>query len=275
MKFENRFVVQAPIADVWQTLMDVQRVAPCMPGAEVLEQVGDNAYKVAVKVKVGPISMTYRGQVEIVERDDDARRATMHAKAKEARGQGTADARIHMSLAEQADGTHATIETEVQLSGRAAAMGRGVIGDVAEKLIQTFAANLAEMLVAEPAGVADDAAAAGGPAAGGAAAGGDGAPASADTTAGGAAAGGDGAPASADTTAGGTRQPRAQPPESEGPTTPPRTAPASGDQPALPAGEIAASVIAGRLSNPRTLLIATAAVAIASGAIGYAIGKAS
>ena len=76
------------------TMLDLERVAPCMPGAEVLEQTGDDAYKVGIKVKVGPISMTYRGEVEIVERDDPTPTATMRAKAKEARGQGTADAAV-------------------------------------------------------------------------------------------------------------------------------------------------------------------------------------
>jgi uncharacterized protein len=147
MKFENAFDVQAPAEDVWQALMDVQRVAPCMPGAEVLERLGDDRYKVGIKVKLGPISMLYRGQVEIVERDDPGRQATMRAKAKEARGQGTADASVHMSLSDQGDGaTHATLATEVQLSGKAAAMGQAVIGDVAQRLVEQFAANLAGML---------------------------------------------------------------------------------------------------------------------------------
>src|SRR4051794_10842365 len=124
MKFENDFTVQAPIEQVWTTLLDVERVAPCMPGAEVLERTGENAYKVGIKVKVGPISMLYRGQVEITERDDASHQATMRAKAREARGQGTADAHVHMGVVEQAGAAHATIATDLQLSGRAAAMGR-------------------------------------------------------------------------------------------------------------------------------------------------------
>jgi carbon monoxide dehydrogenase subunit G len=146
MKFENAFVVQAPIDDVYAALLDVERVAPCMPGAEVVEKTGDDAYKVAIKVKVGPMSMTYKGDVQIVERDDAAKTATLRAKAKESRGQGTADAHVHMALAEEGDGTHATLETDVALGGRVAAMGRGVIGDVSARLVQTFAGNLAAML---------------------------------------------------------------------------------------------------------------------------------
>jgi carbon monoxide dehydrogenase subunit G len=112
----------------------------------VLERTGDDAYKVSVKVKLGPISMLYKGDVEILERDISEHRALMRAKAMEARGQGTAEANIQMTLAEQADETHATIRTEMQLSGRAAAMGQGVIKDVAAALVATFAENLAGSL---------------------------------------------------------------------------------------------------------------------------------
>src|SRR5215831_18339681 len=146
MKFENAFTVDAPVDEVWRTLLDVERVAHCMPGAEVTERIDYDAYKVSVKVKVGPMSMTYRGEVQIVDRDEQERRATMQVKAKEVRGQGTADADVHMSLAEEAGGTRAAIETEVQMSGRIAAMGQSVIGDVSARLIETFAANLAVML---------------------------------------------------------------------------------------------------------------------------------
>lgn len=146
MRFENSFAVAAPIGEVWSALLDVERVAPCMPGAEVLERVDDDSYKVAIKVRVGPISMTYRGDVQIIERDEAGHAATMRAKAREARGQGTADAHVHMSLREQDGGTAATLDTEVALSGRVAAMGQGVIGDVSAKLVETFAANLAAML---------------------------------------------------------------------------------------------------------------------------------
>src|SRR5215217_3476394 len=105
MKFENEFTVGAPIEEVYAALLDVERVAPCMPGAEVVEKTSDDSYKVAIKVKVGPMSMTYRGDVEIVERDEAAHTATMRAKAKEARGQGTADAHVRMALDENGAGT--------------------------------------------------------------------------------------------------------------------------------------------------------------------------
>jgi uncharacterized protein len=146
VKFENTFEVDAPIDEVWQAILDVERVAPNVPGAEVLEKTGDAAYKVAIKVKLGPISMQYRGDMEIVERDEEAHRAVMRVKAKEARGQGGADATATIALAGDTKGE---ITTDVRLSGRAATMGRGVVQDVAGRLIDTFASNLAQSL--EPA----------------------------------------------------------------------------------------------------------------------------
>src|SRR3954469_7583185 len=146
MKFENTFAVDAPIDEVYAALLDVERVAPCVPGAEVLEQTGDDAYQVAIKVRVGPISMTYRGNVEIVERDEASHRAVMRARARETRGQGTADARVDMSLTEDGGTTRGTMLADVQLAGRAAAMGRGVIQDVSAKIVTTFSQNLEAML---------------------------------------------------------------------------------------------------------------------------------
>ena len=146
MEFENTFDVDAPIEEVWKTLLDVERVAPCVPGAEVLEQTGDDSYKVAIKVKVGPMSMTYNGAVEITDRDPVAHRAVMRARAKESRGQGTADADVTMVLAGENGKTAATVTTEVQLSGKAATMGQAVLQDVSRRLVETFAGNLQAML---------------------------------------------------------------------------------------------------------------------------------
>src|SRR3954471_19077024 len=146
MKFENTFAVDAPIDEVYATLLDVERVAPCVPGAEVLEKTGDDAYQVAIKVRVGPISMTYRGNVEIIDRDESAHRAVMRARARETRGQGTADARVDLSLTQDGARTNGTMVADVQLAGRAAAMGRGVIQDVSAKIVTTFSQNLEAML---------------------------------------------------------------------------------------------------------------------------------
>jgi uncharacterized protein len=146
MRFENHFDVDAPLEEVWQALLDVERVAPTVPGARVLERTGEDAYKVAIKVKVGPMSMTYNGAVEITDRDPEAHRAVMRARAKESRGQGTADADVTMELGGDGGHTSATVITEVQLSGKVATMGQGVLQDVSGRLIGTFADNLAAML---------------------------------------------------------------------------------------------------------------------------------
>ena len=146
MQFENRFDVDAPLDEVWKAVLDVERVAPTVPGAKVLERTSDTAYKVAIKVKVGPMSMTYKGDVEIVERDDAGHRAVMRARAKESRGQGTADADVTMVLDGEDGHTNATITTDVDLSGKVATMGQGVLQDVSGRLVETFAKNLAEML---------------------------------------------------------------------------------------------------------------------------------
>jgi uncharacterized protein len=150
MEFENTFEVQAPIEQVWNAMLDVERVAPCVPGAEVLERKGDDAYEVGIKVKVGPVSMQYRGQVEIVEKDPDSRSAVMSARARESRGQGTATANVRMHLDGDDGATHGRMLTEVALSGRAAAMGQGVIQEVSGKIVHQFAENLAAMLGEAP-----------------------------------------------------------------------------------------------------------------------------
>jgi carbon monoxide dehydrogenase subunit G len=159
MEFENEFEVQAPLEQVWETMLDVERVAPCVPGAEVLERTGEDAYSVGIKVKVGPVSMQYRGQVEIVSKDPSEHRAVMSARAREARGQGTATANVVMHLSGANGTTRGTIATEVALSGRAAAMGQSVIQEVSGKIVDQFAENLAAMLggtqeAAPPAGEA-------------------------------------------------------------------------------------------------------------------------
>ena len=146
MQFENSFEVAAPLDQVWAAVLDVERVAPTVPGAQVLGRISDDAYKVGIKVKVGPMSMTYKGEVEITERDEKSHRAVMKARAKESRGQGTADADVTMVLSGDNGTTSAKVTTQVELSGKAAAMGQGVLQDVAGRLVETFAKNLATML---------------------------------------------------------------------------------------------------------------------------------
>jgi carbon monoxide dehydrogenase subunit G len=151
VRFDNAFDVQAPIGEVWTTVLDVERVAPCVPGAEVLEQVSEDTYKVGIKVRIGPIVQQYRGEIEIVERDESAHRAVMRARAREMRGQGRAEGRVELRLTEDGAATHGDMATEVTLSGPAAAMGRGLIQDVSARIVDDFATNLAAMLASGPA----------------------------------------------------------------------------------------------------------------------------
>ena len=166
MKFENTFEVDAPIDQVYDALMDIERVAPCVPGAQVHERKSDDAFEVGIKVKVGPMSMLYKGTVEIVDRQPEQHRAQMRAKARESRGQGNADAQVEMALTSENGKTRGTIDTDVKLSGKAAAMGGGVIKEVSGKLVDQFAKNLATMLGEGSAGAqpTPEAAAAAGPA---------------------------------------------------------------------------------------------------------------
>jgi carbon monoxide dehydrogenase subunit G len=151
VRFDNAFDVQAPIDEVWTAVLDVERVAPCVPGAEVLEQVSDDTYKVGIKIRIGPIVQQYRGEIEILERDESARRAVMRARAREMRGQGRAEGRVELRLTEDGATTHGDMATEVTLSGPAAAMGRGLIQDVSARIVDDFATNLAAMLASGPA----------------------------------------------------------------------------------------------------------------------------
>ena len=151
MKFENAFAVPAPIDEVYAALLDVERVAPCVPGAQVLERTGEGAYDIGIEVEVGPMSMTYRGSVEIVDRDAEAHRAVMTAT----RGQGTADAQVLMQLMPDDGATLGTINADVQLSGKAAEMGQGIIEDVSARIVETFSQNLAAMLAERPGEVAE------------------------------------------------------------------------------------------------------------------------
>ena len=154
MEFHNEFDVEAPIDEVYSAMLDLERVAPAMPGAEVLEKTDDDHYKVAIKVKVGPISMQYRGDVEVVDKDPEAHSARLKEQAREARGQGTASAAVDMRLDEKGEVTHGQMTANVQLAGRAAAMGKGVIQDVSAKLVDQFANNLGSMLGTQPAAAA-------------------------------------------------------------------------------------------------------------------------
>lgn len=153
MQIDSAFSVVAPIDKVWDTLMDFQRVAGCVPGAQILNKLSDDAYQIGMKVKLGPVSMQYKGQMSVLERNADEHRAVFQGRAQETRGQGTAEATVTLRLAEAQGSTQGTVSAELALSGKAAAMGKSVIGGVTEQMMALFAANL-QTLLAEPAGEA-------------------------------------------------------------------------------------------------------------------------
>ncbi len=146
MEFDNSFSVEKPVDQVWSTMLDLERVVPCVPDARVIEKESDEKVTAEVKIKLGSMSMTYTGPAEIVERDDAARRAVLTARAKEAGGQGNADARIELQLKEAGAVTEVAIHSEVNVVGKAAQMGEGVIAAVTEAMIATFSQNLAEQM---------------------------------------------------------------------------------------------------------------------------------
>jgi uncharacterized protein len=145
VEFNNSFSVEKPVDQVWSTMVDLERVIPAVPGASILEKTGDDAVKAEVKIKLGSMSMNYSGPAEVVERDDAAHRAVMTAEAKEAGGQGNADARVTMELSEQGDGTEVSLHSVINVTGKAAQMGEGVIAAVTEGMIKEFSENLAKL----------------------------------------------------------------------------------------------------------------------------------
>ena len=147
MIIENEFDVAAPPADVYALMLDVERVGPCLSGTEVLGRRDDGSYDGQMTVKLGPVKMTYRGTVAIVEHDDAARSASMLAKGAEARGQGTAQATLRMGVAErEGGGSHVTVSTDMLVTGRVAQMGHGIMKDVAGRMIAQMAANMEKVL---------------------------------------------------------------------------------------------------------------------------------
>ena len=169
MEMDHSFTVPVPPDRAWDVLLDVEGIAPCMPGATVEEFDGE-VVTGRIKVKVGPVSLTYRGTAKFIERDPAAQVVVMEASGKETRGAGTASATVRASLEPESSGeaTKVTMHTTMNVTGRPAQFGRGVMVEVGGKLVEKFAENLAQLISGDGAAAADGAASADGPAAAGA-----------------------------------------------------------------------------------------------------------
>ena len=145
MELEHSFTIPVPPEQAWGVLLDVEKVAPCMPGATVNSVDGDEI-KGRIKVKVGPVALTYAGTARFTERDEQARQVVLEASGKETRGSGTAAATITSSLADEAGQTRVVVHTTMTVTGRPAQFGRGVMAEVGGRVIEKFATNLAAQL---------------------------------------------------------------------------------------------------------------------------------
>ncbi len=149
-KLLNEFTVNRPIAETWNVLTDVERIAPCMPGA-ALEEIEGDVFRGVVKVKLGAISTAFKGQANFIERDDDAHRAVLKGEGRDTTGKGNASALITAQLESiDAATTKCVVETDLHITGKVAQFGRGIMGDVSKKLMNQFATNLNTMLDQQP-----------------------------------------------------------------------------------------------------------------------------
>ena len=152
MELTNEFEVAVPIQVAWAVLTDAERIAPCLPGAELREVEGDE-YRGVVKVKVGPITASYQGTARFTELDESGHRAVLRAEGRETRGQGNATAEITASMEPSKAGTKVTVLTDLSITGKVAQFGRGVLADVSTRLLDQFVTNL-EVSVLGPSEVA-------------------------------------------------------------------------------------------------------------------------
>ena len=156
MELTNTFDVSVPIDTAWAVLTDVERIAPCLPGAQLQEIEGEE-YRGIVKVKVGPITAQYKGKATFVERDDVNYRVVLDAAGRDTRGAGNASAIITAVLEPAGTGTHVTVTTDLTVTGKVAQFGRGVLADVSAKILGQFVDNLEQTVLVDVAGTAPSA----------------------------------------------------------------------------------------------------------------------
>lgn len=155
MRLDHEFTVPASIEEVWHAVVEPERVAPCMPGATLTEVDGDT-FRGTVKVKLGPISLLYKGSGEFLEKDEQARKVVIKASGKDSRGAGTAAATVTVQLTEEGGATKGTVATDLNITGKPAQFGRGLISEVGGKLLDQFATCLSTKLgSSEPAPAPD------------------------------------------------------------------------------------------------------------------------
>jgi carbon monoxide dehydrogenase subunit G len=151
MEFDNAFDVPLPPDQAWRILMDIERIAPCMPGAELTERVDDRTYKGKVGVRLGPVALSFAGTAKFEEVDDAARTARVKAAGADAKGRGNANAVTTFRVEPAGLGSNVLVHTNLTLSGSVAQYGRGagMIQEVAAQLIKQFASSLHQMIDAE------------------------------------------------------------------------------------------------------------------------------
>lgn len=146
MEINNEFTVNVPVEKAWEVMLDLEKVAPCLPGAAIQEYMGNGEYKGTMKVKIGPVTASYKGTVAVEEADEDNHQAIMKAKGRDTHGQGTASATIVSTLNGQGDTTNVHMKTSMQLTGRASQFGGSIAHSVAEKMLGQFADCLGKEL---------------------------------------------------------------------------------------------------------------------------------
>jgi carbon monoxide dehydrogenase subunit G len=155
VELTNEFRVGVPVDQAWAVLTDVERIAPCMPGAELQEIAGDE-YRGIVKVKVGPITAQYKGTARFIEKDDAGHKAVLRAEGRDTRGQGNANATVTATLVGDDDGTTVRVDTDLTVTGKVAQFGRGVLADVSNKLLGQFVSCLEKDLLSSGSSAASE-----------------------------------------------------------------------------------------------------------------------